>query len=244
MRAIILAAGAGTRLQPLTHGCPKCLVAVGRRRLIDYQLSALRAVGVDDIVMVVGYEAGQVRDYCGSDIRYLDNPDYLTTNSIYSLFLASRELDRGTFLFNCDILFDAEILRRMLAVGLPSAIAVDTGATRVAGEMNVAFDSTGRVSAISKELAPAASQAVSMQLARVDAVGARAVRAEVERLVREQRRDVFPTSAYGPMIAARGLFAVDGAGMAWGEVDSLDDHAYAVAHVAPRLGGAEPWAPA
>lgn len=237
MRAIILAAGAGTRLIPLTNGCPKCLVAVGRRRLIDYQLAALRSVGVDDLVMVVGYEAGQVRDYCGPTVRYVDNPDYLTTNSIYSLYLARHALDADTFLFNCDILFDPEILRRMLAGDRPNAIAVDCGAARLAGEMNVAFDVAGRVSAISKALDPATAQAVSMQLARFSAQGARTVRGEVERLVDERRRDVFPTSAYGPLIAAGTLFAVDGAGLAWGEVDSLADHERAVTEVVPRLDG-------
>ena len=105
MRAIILAAGAGTRLSPLTSNCPKCLVPAGSRVLLDYQIGALRRVGVEDIVLVIGYKAGQIRRHCGAAARYIENPEYLTTNSIYSFFLARQELDTDLFLFNCDILF-------------------------------------------------------------------------------------------------------------------------------------------
>lgn len=240
MRAIILAAGAGTRLRPMTDGVPKCLVSLGRRRLLDYQLAALRAVGVADIVLVVGYEAAQVRAYCGASVRYVDNPDYLTTNSIYSLFLARHELDCATFLFNCDILFDPAILQRLRGGGVPNAVAVDSAAPRLAGEMNVAVDATGCITAISKQVTPEQAAAVSMQLAMFDAVGARAVAGEVERLVAADQRQAFPTSAYGPLLTARSLYAVDGAGLAWGEVDSLSDYAHAVAQVVPRLDAAGP----
>ncbi|MFH1573956.1 MAG: phosphocholine cytidylyltransferase family protein, partial [Acidobacteriota bacterium] len=223
MRAVILAAGAGTRLNPLTNGCPKCLVDVGGRLLIDYQLEALSRAGVEDIVLVVGFEAEQIRRYCGTRVRYIDNADYATTNSIYSLHLAAAELDTATFLFNCDIIFHAEMLRRMLDSGHPNVVGVDSRAERVPREMNVAFDPQGRVWAISKELDPARAQGVSVQLVKFDACGADQVRQEVGRLVAQQRRDVFPPSAYGPLIQAGSLYAVDAGDLAWGEIDSLED---------------------
>ena len=65
MRAIILAAGVGSRLRPLTNDRPKCLVTVGEKALVDHQIDALRSEGVDDIVLVVGCKADQVRAHCG-----------------------------------------------------------------------------------------------------------------------------------------------------------------------------------
>ena len=236
MRAIILAAGAGTRLSPLTDQCPKCLVPVGDRRLIDFQIGALRAAGADDIVLVVGYEADQVKAHCGDGVRYIDNPDFRSTNSIYSLYLAAGELECDTFLFNCDILFDSGLLRRMLDAGTPNAVAVDSRVERVAGEMNVAFDPDGRVRAINKRLAPRESQAQSVQLVKFDAEGARAVGAEVGRLVAEDQKDAFPTSAYGPLIDAGRLFAVEAGDLVWGEIDTVEDYDNAIAGVLPRLG--------
>ncbi|MFH1573954.1 MAG: phosphocholine cytidylyltransferase family protein [Acidobacteriota bacterium] len=236
MRAVILAAGAGTRLNPLTNGCPKCLVDVGGRLLIDYQLEALSKAGVEDIALVVGFEAEQIRRYCGTQVRYIDNPDYATTNSIYSLHLAAAEFDTDTFLFNCDIIFHAEMLTRMLDSGHPNVVAVDSQAERVPREMNVSFDMEGRVSAISKELDPARAQGVSVQLVKFDACGADQVRQEVARLVAQQRRDVFPPSAYGILIQAGSLYAVDAGDLAWGEIDSLEDYARVVHQVQPCLG--------
>ena len=236
MRAVILAAGAGTRLSPLTNGCPKCLVDVGGKLLIDYQLEALSKAGVEDIVLVVGFEAEQVRRYCGTRVRYVDNPDYATTNSIYSLHLATAEFNTETFLFNCDIIFHPELLTRMLDAGSPNVVAVDSRAERISGEMNVAFAPRGRVSAISKELDPGQAQGVSVQLVKFDACGADQVRQEVARLVAQQRRDVFPPSAYGPLIQAGSFYAVDAGDLAWGEIDSLEDYEHVVHQVLPRLG--------
>lgn len=235
MRAIILAAGSGTRLSPLTDNCPKCLVPMGRDLLLDFQLRALRAVGADDIVLVIGYQSEQVRSYCGTGVRYIENADFATTNSIYSLFMARHELNTDTFLFNCDILFHTDILRRMLAADKANVVAVDAQVERVAGEMNVALNANGLVQAISKKLDPQQAQAQSIQLVKFDTAGALQVGAEVERLVREDQKDAFPTSAYGPIIAAQTLFGVEAGDLPWGEVDTLEDYEHASGRVLPRM---------
>ena len=236
-RAIVLAAGTGTRLNPMTNGLPKCLVRFGERSLVDMQVEALLAAGVDDIVLVVGYEADQVRRHCRPlpAVRFVENPDFGSTNSIYSLWLARAFLDRETFLFNCDIVFHPLLIERMLGGDRPNAIAVDSHAPRVAGEMNVRIRATGAVAAIGKDLDPSDCQAQSVQLARFDSAGARSVASEVERLVAGQRKDVFPTSAYGPLIERGELFAVEGGDLPWAEIDSVDDYNAAVATVLPRL---------
>ena len=235
MRAIILAAGAGTRLNPLTNGCPKCLVPAGKKLLLDHQLEALQGVGVGDIVLVVGYEADQIREHCGAAVRYIENPDYLKTNSIYSLYLACGELDTDTFLFNCDILFHPVLLKRMLDSGRPNIVAVDSHIKRVANEMNVRFERDGCVAAISKELDPASAQAQSVQLVKFDAAGAQLVRREVERLIQLKKKDIFPTSSYGPLIEAGLLYAVEAGDLPWAEIDSMEDYNRAIGHVLPRL---------
>ena len=236
-RAIVLAAGIGTRLNPMTNGLPKCLVRFGDRSLIDMQVEALLAAGVDDIVLVVGYEADQVRRHCRPlpAVRFVENPDFGSTNSIYSLWLARAFLDCETFLFNCDIVFHPLLIERMLGGDRPNAIAVDSHAPPVAGEMNVRIRETGAVAAIGKDLDPSICQAQSVQLARFDSSGARSVASEVERLVGGRRKDVFPTSAYGPLIERGELFAVEGGDLPWAEIDSVDDYNAAVASVLPRL---------
>jgi choline kinase len=239
LRALILAAGAGTRLRHLTEGRPKCLVPVGGRPLLDHQLEALRAVGVEDVVLVVGFEADQVRRHVqvgqtGGDATWVVNEEWDRTNSIYSFYLAARYLgDDDLLLFNCDILFDARLLRR-LTEPAGSLIAVDSQAPRLAGEMNVRHEG-GVVTAIGKHLDPAATDAVSVQLARFDVAGSGRVREELERLVRDDVRDAFPTSAYGPLIEAGGLRTVEAGDLPWAEIDTVEEHEQAEAEVAPRL---------
>ena len=232
LRAIILAAGAGTRLHPLTADRPKCLVPVAGRALIDRQLEVLTGMGVRDIVVVGGFEAGQVRAHLGARARCVVNEAWETTNSMASLYRARRYLEGETFLLNCDILFEGEAVER-LGTGPGSSIAVDSRAPREAGEMNVRIGGSGLVTEIGKHLGPARSQAVSVQLVRFDGAGAALVRREVERLVAEGGGDAFPTSAYGPLIRSGGLRAVETGDLPWLEIDSLEDYEQAVEQLSP-----------
>ena len=85
MRAIILAAGKGKRLEKVCGDYPKCLVDIGGLSLIERQIETLRSVGVNDITAVVGYGAEHVREHCGSGISYIENEIHDQTNSLYSL---------------------------------------------------------------------------------------------------------------------------------------------------------------
>ena len=244
MKAIILAAGLGTRLQPLTESRPKCLIELGGSSLLDYQVDAMRAVGVEEFVIVVGYEAEQVRAHCTEKLRpehdrghlrFVDNPDYEQTNSLYSLFLAREELDEEVFLLNCDIVFHPEIARRMSAADRPNVVAVDSRAPRSLEEMCVRLVADNRIDAISKQLDPFTSHGLSVQVARFCKAGARTLASEVARLGRDGGKALFPTSAFGPLIEAGQLFAVDAADLPWAEIDSIQDYEQAVERALPRM---------
>ena len=244
MKAIILAAGLGTRLHPLTQNCPKCLVEFGDSTLLDHQVEAMRAVGVEEFVIVVGYEAGQVKEHCRDalrpesergDLRFVDNPDYAWTNSLYSLFLARHELDTDAFLLNCDIVFHLEIARRLSDSAWPNVVAVDLQAPRSQDEMCVRLAAGNRIEAISKQLVPHTTHGLSVQLARFCEDGARTLAAEVERLAWDGGKALFPTSAYGPLIASGQLFAVDAGDLPWAEIDSVQDYEQAMEQALPRL---------
>ncbi len=255
MRAIILAAGLGKRLHPLTVNRPKCLVDFGNGAILDHQIDAMLAVGVEDLVIVVGYESEQVIVHCtnklrdrpeGALVRFVENPDYDKTNSLYSLFLAKHELDTDLFLLNCDIVFHTEIARRLAEIDRPNVIAVDLKAPRPVGEMGVRLTAQDCVEdcvedsvedcieAISKQLDPATSHGLSAQVARFCSSGACTLAAEVERLA-AQEGQLFPTSAYGPLIAARQLYAVDVSDLPWAEIDSIEDYEQALEHALPRM---------
>ena len=115
MQSIILAAGQGTRLRPLTDSCPKCLVEVRGKPILEYQLEALCEAGIRECIIVVGHRATQVRNAFGTrfrdlSIRYVDNGIFDRTNNIYSLWLARREITEDILLLEGDLVFEPDLL--------------------------------------------------------------------------------------------------------------------------------------
>jgi choline kinase len=122
MKGIILAAGEGSRLRPLTADRPKCLVEYRGKPLLDYSLSAMRACGIDQIIVVKGYRAETIER---PRVRFKMNSDYATTNMVHSLFCAEDELDDDIVVSYGDIIYREDVLRSLLAVKDDFAVAVD-----------------------------------------------------------------------------------------------------------------------
>jgi choline kinase len=96
-QAIILNAGEGKRLRPLTLETPKCLLAVGDNTILENQLSKLIDCGITDVVMVLGYKPEKIMEFSkckfpNLNFRFIFNEDYAKTNTVYSLKLAMKEV--------------------------------------------------------------------------------------------------------------------------------------------------------
>ena len=131
MQAVILAAGQGTRLRPLTDHRPKCLVEVQGKPMLQYQLEALSAAGVRECIMVVGHRAQQVRTYFGRSFRgvsitYVENEIYDRTNNIYSLWLARDRVTDDMLLLEGDLIYEPELIIDLLDLPGQDAAVVDT----------------------------------------------------------------------------------------------------------------------
>jgi choline kinase len=114
--AIILAAGQGSRLLPLTVGMPKCLIEVGGKTILGHQLDALLSVGVESFTIVTGYRAGQIEREAyhlarqGMKIETLFNPFWAAASSIGSVWIARERLRQPFLLLNGDTIFDPALL--------------------------------------------------------------------------------------------------------------------------------------
>ena len=144
--ACLLAAGTGSRLQPLTNSIPKCLTEINGRPILERLISCLREQGFKRLVVVVGHLEQCIRkflDDCAGDlaIEYVRNPLYRTTNNIYSLCLAGSEIQESFLLIESDLIFEVSLLDGLL---IPDKIAV----SRILPWMNgttIAMDSSGDV---------------------------------------------------------------------------------------------------
>lgn len=112
-KAIILAAGMGTRLRPLTDDRPKCLVELAGKSLLDHQIHALNAVGISNVHVVGGY---MVEKLDRDDITLHVNQEFETTNMVYTLFQAENELDgeEDVILSYGDIVYELQVLEKLL----------------------------------------------------------------------------------------------------------------------------------
>ncbi len=128
-RALILAAGLGLRMRPLTTTVPKCLVEVNGIPILFRSLRVLASAGVTEAIIVVGHEAVQVRrrvghSLFGIDIEYVDAPFFETTNNIRSLWDARQYCDEDILLLEGDIVFDRDVVMRLREqVGSSMAVA-------------------------------------------------------------------------------------------------------------------------
>lgn len=120
MKAIILASGTGTRLQPETNDIPKALVDVGGATILAHELTALLKHGIDEVIITTGpfrekLEA-HARQHHGASVEFVHNPKYDSTNNIYSLWLARDLIDDDTLLLHGDLLFDETLVGKMVAL--------------------------------------------------------------------------------------------------------------------------------
>jgi choline kinase len=121
-KAIILAAGEGTRLRPYTLECPKCLVKVNGKCLLDYQLGVLRSQGVERIVLIKGYLSEKllrpgIVTYC--------NEKYFDTNMVWTLFCAEEEMIGNVIVSYGDIVYSGDVLNKLMKSKHDISVVID-----------------------------------------------------------------------------------------------------------------------
>jgi choline kinase len=238
MKGIILAAGKGSRLNGNDADTPKCLVTVGGLTLIERQVRALRANGIDEVIVVVGCGADRVRRMRDMNAQFVENTRYADTNSLYSLWLAREHLVNGFVVMNCDVLFHPQLLTDLLQARYPDALLVayhePDEEPYGAEEMKVKVRG-GLVADISKQLPPDEADAENLGVVKFGAAGARLLIDVLDRLVADGRLREWAPRAFQEFARHRPLRAIDTRGLPWIEIDFPEDYRRAVAEVLPRI---------
>lgn len=154
MKALILAAGFGSRLAPITDNCPKSLVPVNGKPILIKQIENLLENGITDITVVSGYKAeileGAVKEKY-PEIKIINSVDYATTNNMYSAYLGKETFYGENFLMmNADVFYDASVVKALLACPAENAIVTDIG-TYIEESMKV-IEKDGRLTEIAKTI--------------------------------------------------------------------------------------------
>lgn len=176
MKAIILSAGRGKRLMPLTRENPKCLIPIAGRTVLDWQLWALEAAGVEEAVVVTGFGAPRVDWEIATHrrsrlrARTLFNPMYDRADNLVSCLMARQEMDEDFLLLNGDTLVEPAIVRRLLrSADVLASVAVVHKSSYDADDMKVR-SGLGWLDHIGKDLRPDGvdGEAIGMSLYRGD----------------------------------------------------------------------------
>jgi choline kinase len=121
-KAIILAAGRGSRMSELTDYQPKAFVRLGSKRLIDWQIESLRASGIEEIVVVGGYRCGDLSEL---GLPIIENVEWESTNMVFSLFCAKDEISQPVVVSYSDIVYSQKTVSRLGRCNDDIAIAFD-----------------------------------------------------------------------------------------------------------------------
>jgi choline kinase len=232
--AVILAAGVGSRLRPLTDDKPKALVPVRGRSILARALDALRACGVEKLVVAGGYREDALRNALAGapfEVLFRHNPRYETTQNSVSLALCRDALERDAFFrLDGDVVFDASILSRLDSVEASLATAVDSRRVLDLEAMKVRVDpQTGLIGGFGKAISLADAAGESIGIERIAADASAALFDALDEAGRRGETSLYYEDVYSTMIE-RGVLravAVEVGDLRWCEIDAPDDLAFA-----------------
>ena len=234
-KALILAAGLGTRLAPITNDRPKSLVPVNGKPILIKQIENLKENGIDDITIVSGYRADKLAEAvnaCFSGIKLVESVDYASTNNMYSAYLGIKSMfpdgNIGSFyMMNADVFFDSSVIAGLKNTGCGSFIVTDVG-RYMEESMKVVVDE-GRITAISKAIPEAEAYGCSIDVYKFGEEGAAAFYKRCCEYI-EEKMDLKKWSEVALNDAlADTAFKVCPLSGRWFEIDDLNDLAAAEA---------------
>jgi choline kinase len=190
MKALILSAGQGRRLLPLTAECPKCALPVLGRSMIEWQIDELSVAGIDRVTVVVGYRAGKVEQlltnrYGRNGISFVHNEAFAQSDNLVSCWMAREEMNEDFILLNGDTLFESSVIRLVLdEPSRPVTVMTDHKSRYDADDMKVTLDGK-RLIDVGKDLKPEKTDGESVGIILFRGEGPTLFRGALEEAVRD-----------------------------------------------------------
>jgi len=228
-KAVILAAGRGTRLLPLTKHTCKALLLLNNKPIIEYALDTLSDCGIEQAVIVVGHCGDEFKKRLGNKyknvaIEYIYNPIYEKTNSTYSLWLAKDSVKNDIIVINADTICPRIVMEEMLKTSHSIAMAVDETLTGELSEdaMKVTIVD-GLIKNASKKIPPKDTHGDAIGIYRFQNDGVVVLYEELKKVVEENILDQLFTFAVQRIMDKNNVRPVNTRGLLWIEIDDHKD---------------------
>lgn len=226
MKAVILAAGLGSRLRPITNEVPKCMVPVNDIRIIDKQIDNLQQVGIKDILVVAGYKGSILQKHLQDTypfVTIINNARYDETNNMYSLYLCQSFIGNNDFfLMNADVYYDSNIIKGMYEDLHESLIACDCRKF-MEESMKITIDNGNRINHISKKISENEHYAVSIDVYKIGKSAQQALFTKIKKIIEVIKNENSWTEVALDEILGDVIFTPYVINGRWFEIDNLDD---------------------
>ncbi|MDC0348388.1 phosphocholine cytidylyltransferase family protein [Gammaproteobacteria bacterium] len=231
MKAIILAAGVGSRIRPLTDNCPKSLLKINGKTILEMMLSHIKTCGINEVIFVLGYLQDQIKDYVKTQfpdliVQFITNEKYEVTNTGYSLMLTKDFVKNSTFIkFDADVVFDINILKTLIASEYDNCLCIDKNINLEAEEIKVIIKDDNRVVKASKTVNPLDAIGESIGIEKISGETAHTLFNDLELMMKdEQYHQEYYEAAYERLIEKDiPFYALDISGLRWTEIDTKED---------------------
>jgi len=226
--ALLLAAGTGSRLQPLTESAPKCLTMVNGVSILERLIASLQLHGFERLIVVTGFMENHIREFLRDragdiEIEYVFSPLYKTTNNIYSLWMARHLLDETFLLLESDLVFDESLLEDML---YPDRMAIASMQPWMNGTC-VTINENQRVESFLSGSAsvPGQTKFKTVNIYCISLNSWRCVAGQLDRRIAEGRLNDYYEVVFADMVAAGDMSfeAVSFDHKPWYEIDTIED---------------------
>ena len=231
MKAVILSAGQGKRLLPLTEDRPKCLIEINGKTILEWQLENLLKSGVRSITIVTGFKSILVENlilnkYKDLDIDCIYNPFYGVSDNLASCWLARENFCDDFLIVNGDDVFEVALINKLIkSRNAPITVAVNIKEVYDQEDMKVLFNrENGRLLRVGKDIecSKANGEAIGIHLFRNKGVSF--FRRKVEDLMREEAAlKMWYLSAINSLINETEILVCDITGYRWSEIDFIED---------------------
>lgn len=232
MIAIILAAGTGTRLRPLTENIPKPLLELGGMTLLERMLINCKSSGIDEFIVVVGHKKEKVLDLIPQleekhdvSIRPVENKNYATTNTSCSVYLATKDLDDSIIIINGDNVVDPVIIEGIVYANRTSLV-VDNYKKLTQESFKLILNKEKEIADIGKKISITRSTGEFIGISKVIKSDLSKFNEYLKKLIEEDVQNYYDL-AYETLSKVTIMDFLFTDGLKWTEIDDMDDWEYA-----------------
>jgi len=221
MKAIILAAGRGTRLYPITLELPKGLLKIGNETILDRMVRQFKETGIKDILIVVGFQKEILMNHFGSSVRYISYKDFLTTNNLHTLWSIRNELNGDVIVSFADLIVENSIIFDLIKSNTNVTMAIDTSKV-LEGTMRVSVNENKIENITSTSIQEADGNFIG--IAKFNSKGCKLLLSEMCSLINGNYKDYYTIAIDNLARKGSEINYLDVKGHIWREIDTKDEY--------------------